>query len=255
MRASEFYAFIVQLCEASGAVARRYFLQDDIGLEIKANQTPVTLADREAEALLREMIGKRYPSHGIIGEELGSENEDAEFVWTLDPIDGTLSFVAGIPLFGTLISLLKEGEPILGAIHQPILNQLCIGDGTVTELNESTVRMRNCNSLPEAVILTTDVVNVERYQDKSTFDALLSKAALFRTWGDCYGYLLLASARADVMLDPIMNPWDLLPLIPIIRGAGGSITTWDGGDPIKGSSCIATAGGLHDEIIQVLRPK
>ncbi len=255
MRESEFYAFIVQLCEASGAVARRYFLQDDIGLEIKANQTPVTLADREAEALLREMIGKRYPSHGIIGEELGSENEDAEFVWTLDPIDGTLSFVAGIPLFGTLISLLKEGEPILGAIHQPILNQLCIGDGTVTELNESTVRMRNCNSLPEAVILTTDVVNVERYQDKSTFDALLSKAALFRTWGDCYGYLLLASARADVMLDPIMNSWDLLPLIPIIRGAGGSITTWDGGDPIKGSSCIATAGGLHDEIIQVLRPK
>ena len=252
MHDNEFYKFIVELCQKSGPIIRQWYLQDDIGLESKSDNSPVTRADLEAEEALREAIAQRYPDHGIIGEEFGSENENAEFVWTLDPIDGTLSFVAGVPLFGTLVGLLHQGRPLLGAIHQPIVNQLCIGDGKQTELNAVAVNVRACPKLENAMILATDLLNIDRFQNKTGFDSLLRQGGMFRGWGDCYGYLLVACGRADIMLDPIMNPWDILPVIPIIEGAGGSITTWEGADPLQGNSCVATGGMGHESVINIL---
>ena len=252
MHAQEFATFIHTLAEASGEVIRPYFATADLEVELKGDQSPVTRADRDGEAVMRELIRQAYPQHGILGEEFGPENTSAEFVWVLDPIDGTISFARGCPLFGTLIGLLQHNKPILGAIHQPILKQLCIGDNTITTLNDRPVQLRQTIALSEATLLATDIKGIATYQNQSGFNDLLGQTRLFRTWGDCYGYLLLASGGADIMLDPIMNPWDILPLIPVIQGANGVITTWSGTDAVSGNSCVAANKSLHPRVIQLL---
>lgn len=246
--------FLIELAAASGDFIRPYFANPELEVELKSDQTPVTLADRGAEQLLRQMINAKFPHHGIIGEELGNENEQAEFVWMLDPIDGTKSFAAACPLFGTLICLLHNGAPVLGAIHQPILRQLLIGDNKSATLNERPVRLRATASLAEATLLTTDLRAPAKYQDGFRFDALVQQARLVRTWGDCYGYLLVSTGWADIMVDPILNPWDIGALIPVIRGAGGVITDWQGGDPLKGGSAIAASETLHPLVLAALNP-
>jgi histidinol phosphatase-like enzyme (inositol monophosphatase family) len=245
-------AFLLELAAQSGEFLRPWFGRPDLAVELKADQSPVTAADRGAEELLRRLIGKKFPTHGIIGEELGSENPDAEFVWVLDPIDGTKSFITGVPLWGTLIALLHRGAPILGCIHQPILQQLMLGDNTTTTLNDRAVRMRPMTRLADATLLTSDPLNPAKYQNGPAYDRLLTQVRLSRTWGDCYGYLLLAGGWADVMLDPIMNPWDIQALIPVIRGAGGVITDWHGGDPVKANAIVAAAPALHAQVIAAL---
>jgi myo-inositol-1(or 4)-monophosphatase len=252
MEIKEFTDFIHVLAEKSGEVIRPYFAKPNLAVEIKTDQTPVTQADREAEAVMRSLIRKAYPDHGILGEEFGPENTSAEFVWTLDPVDGTISFARGCPLFGTLIGLLHAEHPILGAIHHPILDQLCIGNNTETTLNGRAVQLREVHRLSEAMLLTTDVASIGQHQNQEGFERLLKQTRLFRTWGDCYGYLLVASGGADIMLDTVMNPWDILPLIPIIRGANGVITTWSGTDASKGSSCVAANKTLHAHVIAIL---
>ena len=252
MQTTEFTQFIHTLAEKSGDVIRPYFAKANLAVEVKEDQTLVTQADREAEAAMRALIRKAYPHHGILGEEFGSENASAEFVWTLDPIDGTISFASGCPLFGTLIGLLHADRPILGAIHHPILNQLCIGNNTKTTLNGRAVQLREVHHLSEATLLTTDIASIGKYQKKEGFEKLLKQTRLFRTWGDCYGYLLVASGGADIMLDPIMNPWDILPLIPIIHGANGVTTTWSGTDASKGNSCVAANKTLHPRVLEIL---
>lgn len=244
--------FAAELAEASGRAIAGMFRHPDLAVESKADASPVTAADRYAETLLRDRISERFPDHGIVGEEFGARNEDAEYVWVLDPIDGTISFVAGVPLFGTLIGLLCDGEPILGVIHQPVTRELVIGTTSGTTFNGKPVRVREDRSLSEATLLTTDPGAVGRHQDLAGFEALWSRTALYRGWGDCYGYLMVASGRADIMLDPAMHPWDIAALVPVIRGAGGVITTWRGDDPIGGSSTVAAAPGLHREVLDIL---
>ncbi|HEY3304140.1 MAG TPA: histidinol-phosphatase [Candidatus Binatia bacterium] len=248
----EFTDFIRALAVKSGEVIKPYFAQATLAVETKEDKTIVTQADREAETLMRQMIRKAYPRHGILGEEFGPENESAEYVWTLDPIDGTISFAHGCPLFGTLIGLLQAGKPVLGAIHNPVLGQLCIGDNTQTKFNSRAVKLRDTRQLSEAMLLTTDVAGIAKYQNKDGFEKLLAQTHLFRTWGDCYGYLLVACGGADIMLDPIMNPWDIVPLIPVIQGAGGVITTWSGGDAAHGDSCVAANKTLHPRVLEIL---
>lgn len=248
-------SFVAELAERSGDLIRPYFgaSPDELGIELKADETIVTRADRGAEELMRQMIRARFPEHGIVGEEYGEERPDADFVWSLDPIDGTISFAAASPLFGTLIALLHEGVPVFGAINQPILRQLCVGDGETTTLNGKTVRVRQTPGLADATLLVTDVLHVAKYQDGAAFDALMRDVKLVRTWGDCYGYLLVASGHADIMCDPAMNAWDIAPLIPIIRGAGGVISDWQGRDGVGAKSLIATTSRvLHDEVIHRL---
>lgn len=246
--------FLKHLADESGKVIRPYFGDASLQVERKGDASPVTIADRKAEETLRALINREFPGDGIVGEEFGKENEHAEYVWVLDPIDGTISFTTGCPLFGTLIGLLRKGEPILGAIHQPIVGQLCIGDNETTTLNDRAVRVREVASLAEATLLTSCVKNVPEYQPagKANFDRLVEQVRVFRTWGDCYGYLLLASGFADIMVDPIMNPWDLQPVIPVVRGAGAIITSWAGDDPTRANSAIAAPASLHAEVQRIL---
>ena len=246
--------FVRELAAESGALIRRYFRSPGLAVDVKDDATPVTDADRGAEELLRKRILARFPDHGIMAEEFGTERGDAEWVWVLDPIDGTKSFVSGVPLFGTLIGLLHRGEPVLGAIHQPILNELCLGDGTTTTLNDRPVRVRTTRRLADAVVLASDTTTAARHQDAAGWERLANAARWVRTWGDCYGYLLVATGQADVMTDPIMSPWDLLPLIPVIRGAGGVISDWQGNDPVRATSSVAACPELHPQVIACLAP-
>lgn len=241
MDLSPYRTFMTELARESGDFIRPLFRQPSIAVEIKADASPVTIADRGAEQLLRARISARYPGHGIIGEEFGTERGDAEFVWVLDPVDGTKSFITGVPLWGTLIALLHQGQPVLGCIHQPVLDQLMLGDGRETTLNGRAVRCRATTRLEEATLLTSDPLNPAKYQPRSNYAALEERARLVRTWGDCYGYLLVASGWADICLDPVMNPWDIAAVVPIIRGAGGTITDWQGAAPFPADSTIACA--------------
>lgn len=247
--------FLAELLDSSGEVISHYYRKGHFTIEQKANNTPVTLADRESEQAMRKLINARFPDHGIVGEEYGNENEKAEYVWVLDPIDGTIAFIHGVPLFVTLIALLKDGQPILGAINQPIAELRCEGDNVKAWFNGEEVRMREPTGIANATLLATDVANIGKMHSKKGFDDLFAQINLFRTWGDGFGYMLLARGRADIMLDAKMAPWDILPVIPVVRGAGAKITTFSGGDPVTGSSAICAHPAIHDEILRTLNPK
>jgi len=223
-----------------------------MNIEHKEDNSPVTVADKNAEEAMRRAIIKEYPEHGIVGEEFGSYKVDAEYKWVLDPIDGTKSFICGVLSFGTLIALLKNGEPILGVINQPILNEFLIGDNKSTNINNKLVSVRNCEDISDAVLLTTDHIKIEEYQNLEKFEKLIRKVKLYRSWGDCYGYYLLATGFADVMIDPIMSFWDTMALIPIIKGAGGIISDYKGDDPVNGNSIIAASPSVHSQVIKFL---
>jgi histidinol phosphatase-like enzyme (inositol monophosphatase family) len=245
--------FLPELAAASADCIRPFFANPDLVVETKSDATPVTAADRGAEEVLRRLIKAKFPAHGIVGEEHGSENPDAEFVWVLDPIDGTKSFITGVPLWGTLIALLHQGQPVLGCINQPILGQQMIGDGTTTTLNGRPVRTRATTRLADATFLTSDPFNYRQRLSAGAND-LLARAKLVRTWGDCYGYLLVAAGLADIMIDPIMNPWDIAALVPVIRGAGGVITDTKGNTPYPAENTVACATPeLHAEVLAGLK--
>lgn len=250
---AEYRGFMEQLARASAERILRYFGKPGLGLEWKTDLSPVTRADREAEEILRDMIRSRYPGHGIVGEEFGSEREDAEHVWILDPVDGTKSFVAGTPQFGTAIGLLRRGVPVLGALNFPVTGQLLIGDGTATDCGGTPVRVRAPRRLSESIVLTTDLSAPAVHQDGAGWERVRAAAGKVFTWGDCHGYQLLAMGGVDAMCDPVMKPWDLLALVPVIRGAGGVITDWQGRDPVGGASCVAASSpALHAELIALL---
>jgi myo-inositol-1(or 4)-monophosphatase len=252
MDLSNYRAFMIELAEKSGDFIRPLFASPGLHVEFKADESPVTAADKGAEKLMRSLIAKKFPAHGVIGEEMGNDRPDAEFVWVLDPIDGTKSFISGVPLFGTLIALMHNGQPVLGAIHQPILRQLVLGDGKTATLNGRALQVRPTTKIEEATFLTSDPLNPAKYQNGAAYEALTRRVRLLRTWGDCYGYLLLAAGWADVMCDPIMNPWDIQALIPIVRGSGGVITDWQGRDPVKAESIVAANAILHPQVIAAL---
>ncbi len=254
MPSEEFKSFVTELARESGEFIRPLFRQPGLAVETKSDESPVTAADRGAEELMRARIARRFPTHGIVGEEFGSERADAEFVWVLDPIDGTKAFITGVPLWGTLIALLHQGQPVLGCIHQPVLGQMMIGDGQITLLNGTPVRCRPTTRIEDATLLTSDPFNPGKYQDGAAYEALARRAKLVRTWADCYGYLLVASGWADICLDPIMNPWDIAAVVPILRGAGGAVSDWHGAAPYPAESTVACATAeLHAQVIAGLR--
>ncbi len=246
--------FLVELAAGTGDIIRRHWDDDALATERKADDSPVTAADREAEQYIRAQVADKFPGHGVIGEEFPDADTDAEFVWVVDPIDGTKSFITHVPLFGTMVALLHNGQPVLSMIHQPILWELLIGDNETTTLNGKPVRVRECNSLAEATLLCSDPNYFAPDSLKPEAEKLRRACRLTRTWGDCYGYLLLATGRADIMFDPDMEKWDLLPLIPVVRGAGGVITGWDGSDPTQGRSSLASVSPvLHEQVLRLLQ--
>jgi myo-inositol-1(or 4)-monophosphatase len=243
--------FLELMSRESSDIIKKHF-RTSINVESKLDSSPVTIADKLAEVKMRELISKEFPDHGIVGEEFGKDNPDAEYVWVLDPIDGTKSFISGALSFGTLIALLKNGKPIFGVINHPILNEFLIGDNVSAFVNGNKVQIRNCNSISEATLLSTDHLNINKYQNKNGFENLIQKTKLYRNWGDCYGYYLLATGFADIMIDPIMSVWDSMALIPIVNGAGGMITDYQGDDPIIGNSIVASNKLIHSEVIKLL---
>jgi len=245
--------FTQTLAEASAQVIRRYF-RTSMSIEHKADATPVTVADRKAEEVMRELIMKEFPGHGVIGEEWGKHQPDAEYVWVLDPIDGTKNFVSGSFLFGTLIALLRHGRPILGVIHHPLLDQFLVGTEGQAWLNGQRTSVRPCPGIEDATLLASAHWTAHRHQDGPAFEALTRQVRLYRTWGDCHGYYLVATGFADIMVDPVVALWDAMAVIPVVEGAGGRITDYQGGDPVVGGSLVATAGGIHDQVIRLLNP-
>lgn len=250
---SHFKSFAKHLADISGKIISGYF-RTPFHVDSKSDLSPVTIADKSAEEIMRSEIMREFPDHGIIGEEFGIHNPDAPYKWILDPIDGTKSFICGSVTFGTLIALSLNDVPLIGVINQPILNEFLIGDNSSALLNDQKVLARNCSSVSDAVLLTTDYLDIKKYQNVQKFDALSQQVKLFRNWGDCYGYYLLSTGFADIMIDPIMNLWDKMALIPIVKGAGGTITDYQGNDPIKGTSIIATSGTIHNSVISILNP-
>jgi myo-inositol-1(or 4)-monophosphatase len=248
---NEFKLFAKHLSEISGSVINSYF-RTGVRVDSKSDLSPVTIADKKAEELMREEIIKEFPDHGIIGEEFGKHNENSEYQWVLDPIDGTKSFICGTVTFGTLIALTYKEEPVLGVINQPILKEYLVGDNESALLNDVNVKVRKVEKLSDAVLLTTDHLNIGKHQNQKKFDELTRKVKLYRNWGDCYGYYLVATGYADIMIDPIMNVWDSMALIPVIKGAGGVITDYKGSNPVNGDSIIASTPMIHKEVIKNL---
>lgn len=253
----EFIALAEQLAEVSAGIIMQYF-RTPVAVDRKTDGSPVTVADRQAESAMRQLIMAAFPSHGIRGEEYGDHQPDARYQWTLDPIDGTKTFVAGSFLFGTLIGLLKDDQPILGALNHPLTGHLMIGAGGETRLNGDVVRVRPCASIEDALLLATTHTTVSRYYDANAYNALTRRAKIYRTWGDCHGYFLLSSGFADIMIDPVMHLWDVAPLVPIVEGAGGRITDWRGEPAVQYGEAspygvVATAGPIHDEVLAALQ--
>ena len=251
----EFKSFAGTLADTAREIVASYHALPHTDIEIKPDGSPVTVADKECERCLREMIREKFPAHGIIGEEFGNENTDAEFVWSLDPIDGTKSFVSRVPLYGVLFGLLHEGKPCLGIIDQPITRERIIGDGRTTELNGRRVRVSDVPSTDKALLLTTDLLDCENEHPNENWNALLHRARLFRTWGDCYAYMMVAAGRADIMADPVLSPWDLYPLLPILEGAGAKVTDWRGNAALGATSILAANPKLHEDALRILCEK
>lgn len=248
----EMKTFAGTLADTAREIVAGYHALEKTAIEIKPDGSPVTVADKECERRLREMIHAAFPQHGIIGEEFGNENTDAEFVWSLDPIDGTKSFVSRVPLYGILFGLLHEGKPCLGVIDQPITRERIIGDGKKTEYNGRVVRVSETSAVEDALLLTTDVIDCEKNRPQENWNALLHSARLFRTWGDCYAYMMVASGRADIMADPTLSPWDLYPLLPILEGAGAKVTDWRGNAALGATSILAANPRLHEAALKIL---
>jgi histidinol phosphatase-like enzyme (inositol monophosphatase family) len=250
----EIVAFAGRLADTGGAVAKRYF-RSGLGIEYKPDRSPVTAADREAEAAIRRLIAAHYPAHGMIGEEHGRDRPEAEFVWILDPIDGTKSFITGRPTFGTLIALLQQGRPVLGVIDHPALGERWIGAaGRPTLMNGAPVRARPCGDLGSAA-LSASSPHYFRDSAAAAFERVRQAARQVLYSGDCYAYGMIASGWSDLHVDAKMDIYDYLAAVPVIEGAGGVMTDWAGKPLTMNSGDRVIAVGdrrLHEPVMKLL---
>ncbi|MBX6323982.1 MAG: histidinol-phosphatase [Rhodospirillaceae bacterium] len=239
---AELVAFGERLADAAGEIVRRYYRRP-VQVDDKPDSSPVTIADRETEAAMRRLIAETYPAHGIIGEEHGAQRPDADHVWVIDPIDGTRSFVAGRPLFGTLLALVRDGRPILGIIDQPILRERWVGAaGRATTCNGVAVRVRPCPGLADALLSTTSP-HMFLGGRAAAWERVRRRCRMVVYGGDCYQYGLVASGCIDLVVEATLHVHDFMPLVPVIEGAGGVVSDWNGA-PLSLSSgdAILAAG-------------
>jgi histidinol-phosphatase len=223
--------------------------QTGVSAERKLDRSLVTEADRNAEQLLRQLITARFPDHSIVGEEFGSDDKPATHRWIIDPIDGTNTFVRGVPFYGVLVALEIDGEPTIGVSYFPALDEMIAAARTLGCFwNGRRAHVSSVTSLADACIAYTDTRGVGERLGRD-WEALQRSTALQRGWGDCYGHCLVATGRADIMLDPRMNPWDCAALIPILHEAGGQFTDWRGRVVVDGGDAVSTNGALHQEML------
>jgi histidinol-phosphatase len=226
--------------------------QAGVAVDVKADASPVTVADRGAEQLLRDRIGRAYPDHGIVGEEYGDDGAGRSHRWILDPIDGTKSFVRGVPLWGTLVALERDGVPVVGVAHFAGLGEtIAAAQGLGCQWNGRAAHASNADALAVATVCYSDAAGVIRRMGPR-WDTLVSATQLQRGWGDCYGHCLVATGRAEIMLDAAMNPWDCAALVPIVQEAGGRFTDWRGRVTIGGGDAVSTNGRLHGALLPFL---
>lgn len=224
---NSYVEFANTLADTSGEILRQYYRALK-SVETKPDRTIVTIADKEVEQTIRQLIKKHYPDHGIMGEEFGNENEKSDYQWVIDPIDGTISFSIGRPLFGTLISLVYKNKPVIGIIDQPITKDRWVGvQGEVAVHNNTMIKVRQTQTLEEAILCTTGP-NVLRQDLLPAFDALGAKVKTLVYGGDCYNYGLLASGYVDIIIETGLKPHDFCALVPVIESAGGMITDFEG---------------------------
>src|SRR5882724_5607942 len=258
MTAIDFSAFVNELATVSGETILPFF-RTALSIEDKGRHggfDPVTAADRAAETAMRALIRRSFPSHGIIGEEYGEERADAEYVWVLDPIDGTKSFISGMPAWGTLIALLRAGEPVFGMMNQPFIRERFSGDGAKAHYRGPAgardLRVRACAELAEAVLFTTSPL-LRSARDRELFGRVETMVRLSRYGGDCYAYCMLAAGHVDLVIETGLKPHDIVALIPIVEGAGGIVTNWEGGSAVKGGRVIAAGDRrAHEAAMKML---
>jgi histidinol phosphatase-like enzyme (inositol monophosphatase family) len=254
----DFTNFVNELADLSGKTILPFF-RTALATSNKAGGggfDPVTEADRASELAMRRHIKEHFPLHGIIGEEYGSEGKDADYIWVLDPVDGTRAFIAGLPLWGTLIGLVHGGNPCFGMMNQPFIKERFWGDGEAAYYNgptgERPLMTSRCQHVNDAILTATTPA---MFQGKAwdAFQRLEMEARMTRYGADAYGYCMLAAGHIDVVVEADLQPYDIIPLIPIIEGAGGIVTTWQGDDPTKGGSIVAAATRqLHHEVLRIL---
>jgi myo-inositol-1(or 4)-monophosphatase len=258
MTAVDFAAFVDDLATVSGDAILPFF-RTSLGVEDKGvgrGFDPVTAADRAAEAAMRTLIRRTFPEHGIIGEELGRERVDAEYVWVLDPIDGTKSFISGMPVWGTLIGLTRLAKPVYGMMHQPFTRERFTGDGGASAYRgpagSRALRVRPCEDIGAAVMMTTSPLLMDE-KDRLAFRHVEEKVRLSRYGGDCYAYCMLAAGHVDLVIETGLQPHDVVALIPIVTGAGGIITTWQGDGAEQGGRIVAAGDRrVHAAALELL---
>jgi histidinol phosphatase-like enzyme (inositol monophosphatase family) len=244
---------------AAGQLTLTWF-QTEIDVERKADHSPVTIADKSAEQLLRQRIADAFPFDAILGEEFGETPGTSGFRWILDPIDGTKSFISGVPLYGTMVGVEHSGEALVGLVYIPGLDE-----GIYAERGGGAWHFRGSESprrvsvstkaaLADSLFLTSQVDNFAERGGQAVYEQLQKAASITRTWGDCYGYLLIATGRAEVMVDPVMNLWDCAAVQPIVEEAGGTFTDWQGNRTIHAGEAIATNGAVLEEVLAITRP-
>ena len=249
----ELLDFATDVAHEAGSLTLRYY-GGIVDYDAKGDGSPVTIADREAEQLIRKLVSEAYPNHGVLGEEFGESNPGARVRWILDPIDATRSFMRGVPLYGVLVGIEVEGAATVGVAHFPPLREtVAAGAGLGCTWTGVRCRVSAVDRMEDAVILTTDVERILSRPEGEGWRRLQQRAAFSRTWGDCYGHALVATGRAEAMVDPLMNPWDAGPFLTIVTEAGGRFTTREGEATIHGGSGISTNGLLHEEVLRELR--
>jgi len=258
MGAVDFAAFVDELATVAGEAIRPFF-RTTLGVENKGSGVfdPVTAADRAAEQAMRALIHKSFPQHGIVGEEFSDEGRDAAYVWVLDPIDGTKSFISGMPAWGTLIGLLKDGLPVYGMMYQPFIGERFTGDGRSARYRgpagERRLNVRGCAGLSEATLFTTSPLLMSN-EEREAFGTVQAKSRLARYGGDCYAYCMIAAGFVDLVIETNLKPHDIVALIPIIEGAGGVVTTWDGASAYWGGDVVAAGDpALHAVALAALQ--
>ncbi|HLM58892.1 MAG TPA: histidinol-phosphatase [Pyrinomonadaceae bacterium] len=251
----ELLDFGVGLAREAGEITLRYF-KKKFETRLKGKDNFVTQADLEAEEFVRRRIEERFPGDSIVGEEWGEREGTTNRRWIIDPIDGTYSFVHGVPFYGVLLGLEIDGEPAAGVVNIPALGEMVYAaKGLGCFWNGERAAVSKTGSLDDALLLATDFGTCARYGFGPAADELQRKASARRTWGDCYGYVLVATGRADVMLDPVLSVWDCAALLPVIEEAGGTFTDWQGRRTIRGGNAVATNSLLFQEVMGIIESR
>lgn len=247
----EIHAAAIDIAKKGGEQTLKFFKRS-FSIERKDDQSPVTIADREAEQKMREAISIRFPDHGIIGEEFAPHNEKSRIQWVLDPIDGTRSFIHGVPLYTTLVGVLVDNEPVAGVIFAPALDELCeAARGKGARLNNVSCTVGGCQNLSEATFVSTDVTSHKKAGFQEPFNKLLAQTRLHRTWGDAYGHMLVATGRADLMLDSVLNIWDAAALLPVLQEAEGVFSDMNGKQTIHSGNGFSTNPALYEQVTAI----